>query len=156
MKYSAGTVDELTEACAGRPRYGGPARFVRMFQPRFAQLVESGNKRQTIRPPPKRIPRRGDHLSLRMWIGKPYRSKQRVLLETKLEEIKVLGIFDEGIVMQPPSGCLLAIAGARIITLRDEQADRFARDDGFADWNEMRDWFKAEHGLPFDGVVLYW
>jgi hypothetical protein len=20
----------------------------------------------------------------------------------------------------------------------------------------MRDWFKAEHGLPFDGVVLYW
>ena len=73
-----------------------------------------------------------------------------------LDEIKVCRIDDEGIVMQPPSSCLLAIAGAKIITLDGELADRFARADGFANWNEMREWFKAEHGLPFDGVVLYW
>ena len=152
----ATTITELREACAGLARPGGSANFVRMFKPRFAKLVKAGKKFQTIRPLPKRIPRCGDTLSLRMWKGKPYRSKQRVLLETKLDDIKVCHIDEKGIVMQPPSGCLLAIAGAKIITLDGEHADRFARADGFTDWNEMREWFKAEHGLPFDGVVLYW
>lgn len=91
-----------------------------------------------------------------MWTGKPYRSKQRVLLETKLDDIKVCRIDDEGIVIQPPAGCLLATLGAELMSLNGYEADHFARADGFSDWNEMRDWFKAEHGLPFDGVVLYW
>jgi hypothetical protein len=63
--------------CAQAPA----ARFVRMFKPRFARLVETGEKLQTIRPMPKRLPEIGDHLSLREWTGKPYRSKQRTLCE---------------------------------------------------------------------------
>ena len=94
---------------------------------------------------------------MRLWRQQKRLSEQTaVLLETKLDDIKVCHIDEKGIVMQPPSGCLLAIAGAKIITLDGEHADRFARADGFTDWNEMREWFKAEHGLPFDGVVLYW
>ena len=149
-------ITELQEACAGFARPGGSANFVRMFKPRFASLVKSGEKMQTIRPLPKRIPRRGDTLSLRTWSGKPYRSKQLILCKTKVKEIKVCCIQEDGIYMQPPEGCVLAVVGAAVIALKDSDADRFARADGFSDWNEMRDWCKAEHGLPFDGIILYW
>src|SRR5262245_11304591 len=38
----------------------GSANFVRMFKPQFAPMVESGQKCQTVRPTPKRIPHPGD------------------------------------------------------------------------------------------------
>ncbi len=150
------TITELREACAGLARPGGSANFVRMFKPRFAKLVKSGDKTQTIRPLPKRIPRRGDTMSLRMWTGKPYRSKQRVLLETKLGRIEVIRIDEKGIIKPPGEGSILAVMGEKLCVLEGANADRYAQDDGFTDWNEMRDWFKAEHGLPFEGVALYW
>lgn len=50
-----------------------------LFQRRFAPLVESGAKLQTIRLPRKRTIHAGDTLSLRTWTGAPYRSKQRPL-----------------------------------------------------------------------------
>ena len=94
-----------------------------MFNPRFAKLVKAGNKLQKIRPLPKRSPRSGDTLSLRLCVGKPYRSKQRALIETKLDEIKACHMDEKSIVMQPSSGCLLAIAGAKVITLDGEYAE---------------------------------
>jgi hypothetical protein len=147
---------ELREACAGLARPGGSVNFVRMFKPRFAKLVESGDKTQTIRPLPKRIPRRGDTLSLRMWTGKPYRSKQRVLLETKLDRIEVIRIDEKGIIKPPGEGSILEGMGARLCVVEGVNADRYAQADGFKDWDEMRDWFEATHGLPFEGVALYW
>lgn len=118
-----------------------------MFQNRFGDKVKSGAKRQTIRPVPKRIPRRGDTLSLRCWSGKPYRSKQRVLIQTTLEQIKFCRIDKKGILLTVAEG---------VDALQGESADRFAREDGFKDWSEMREWFRLEHCLPFYGVVLYW
>jgi len=56
-------------------------RHVIMFQPRFAALVESGAKRQTIRPWRLRMIDVGDVVDLRTWTGLPYRSKQRRLRE---------------------------------------------------------------------------
>jgi len=38
---------------------------VRLFKPQFAPKVASGEKRQTVRPTPKRIPYLGDRISLR-------------------------------------------------------------------------------------------
>ena len=150
------TLTELRAACAGEAREGGPKNFVRLFKPQFAELVRTGAKTQTIRPLPKRIPRRGDTLSLRQWSGKPYRSPQIILATAQVEEIKVCRIQEDGIFMQAPQGSLMAAAGVEIISLTGSTADHFARADGFQDWNEMREWFKTEHGLPFDGVVLYW
>ena len=95
-------------------------------------------------------------MSLRMWTGKPYRSKQRVLLETKLDRIEVIRIDEKGIIKPPGEGSILAVMGEKLCVLEGVNADRYAQDDGFKDWNEMRDWFKAEHGLPFEGVALYW
>lgn len=71
-----------------------PRHFVRLFQPRFAALVESGAKCQTVRPVPKRMPRPGDTLSLRCWVGAPYRSKQRVLREAVVERVLPISIHD--------------------------------------------------------------
>jgi hypothetical protein len=31
---------------------------------------------------------------------------------------------------------------------------QLAKDDGFQDWAEMREWFRNEHGLPFDGLSI--
>lgn len=140
----------------GLPRPGGPARFVRLFQPRFAEAVRAGTKRQTIRPVPGRLPMVGDTISLRMWTGKPYRSKQALLRTEVIQSVKICCITREGIARQAPDGCLLQIAGVRIICENGSEADRFARDDGFKDFEEMRSWFERQHGLPFDGLIISW
>lgn len=113
---------------------------VRMFKPQFAPLVEAGTKCQTVRPTPKRMPKAGDRISLRMWTGKPYRSKQRVLRESTISEVSMVDITETGI----------AVNG------HADPCDDFARADGFRDFFELRDWFKATHGLPFEGVVIKW
>ena len=117
--------------------------FVRMFKPRFAALVEAGTKTQTVRPTPARMPKAGDKLSLRMWTGKPYRSKQRVLREaTVLHVVRIkLDCFD------------MWFDGVRASEAKQEA---FAIADGFSSAYEMLDWFDNEHGLPFEGVVILW
>lgn len=113
-----------------------PRTFVRMFQPRFAPLVESGAKFQTIRNTPKVLPRVGDRVSCREWTGKPYRSKQRVLREAEITLVGPVRIeFQE--------------------TASRANHD-FARNDGFEDFWDMLAWFEKTHGLPFDGILIQW
>ena len=115
-------------------------RWIRLFQPRFAALVESGLKLQTVRPVPKRMPKPGDTISLRAWTGAPYRSKQRVL-----REATIVGVDEVRI-----DRATIAVGG----TLR--LLETFASQDGFASFAEMRDWFQATHGLPFTGILITW
>ena len=65
-----------------------PRRFVKMFKPRFAELIRSGAKRQTIRPTPKVLPEAGDIIDCRQWSGLPYRSKQIRLGEFEVAEME--------------------------------------------------------------------
>lgn len=128
-----------------------------MFQPQFAPLVESGQKRQTVRPVPKRLPRAGQEISLRQWTGKPYRSPQRELRRSMLDDIQPITIHDDGITFTNEG----AIYGTCKVTFRKmDSSDRllndFAKADGFSGWQEMRDWFARTHGLPFTGVLLKW
>lgn len=118
-------------------------RFVRLFKPQFAALVESGRKLQTVRPTPTRMPCAGDTISLRIWTGKPYRSKQRVLREAVIVQVLPVRITSVGIQLDGMYLC-------------DDTELKFALADGFRSWPEMRDWFRAEHGLPFEGIVIYW
>jgi hypothetical protein len=112
-----------------------------MFQPRFAPMVESGIKCNTVRPIRKRMPKVGEWADLRAWIGPAYRSPQRRL---RLEVITGIGL-----VTLDYSGVML---GNR--QLRD--LDQFARADGFLDWPEMLHWFNQEYSLPFDGFITTW
>ena len=116
---------------------------VRMFKPQFAPLVLSGEKCQTIRPTPKRMPKSGEKISLRMWTGKPYRSKQRVLREAIISEVLPVKI------------CGLAIMVNNCVLLGDDEW-AFAKADGFNTPMDLFEWFNVTHGLPFEGVVIKW
>ena len=111
-----------------------------MFKPQFAGLVERGEKLQTVRPTPKRMPKPGDRISLRCWTDKPYRSKQRVLMESTICEVSMVDITENGIAVNSYA----------------EPCDDFAKADGFRDFFELRDWFRETHGLPFEGILIRW
>lgn len=113
---------------------------VRMFKPQFAPLVESGTKRQTIRPTPKRMPKPGDTISLREWTGLPYRSKQRVLRESVITKVGHVEITETGVILNSYA----------------EPCDDFAVADGFKDFHDMRQWFQETHSLPFEGILIQW
>jgi hypothetical protein len=124
---------------------------VRTFKPQFAPLVQSGVKRQTIRPIPKgRQPRPGDLESWREWTGRPYGSPQRELARVKIISIEhfkldetpreILASFPD----RPLKGALMPIA----------QWNAFAQADGFKSFSEMVLWFEKNHGLPFTGIVI--
>lgn len=122
-----------------------------MFKPQFAWLVERGEKLQTVRPVPKRMPKVGDKISARAWTGKPYRSKQRVLMESTICAV-------EPVEIAPWTLKIGRGENFRCYTHpRDtEQLDAFARADGFADFGELFEWFAVTHGLPFEGVLISW
>lgn len=113
---------------------------VRMFKPQFADAVRQGTKRQTVRPIPVRLPKAGDRISLRMWSGKPYRSKQTLLRETM-----VISVSDCCI-----TGVSVTVRG------REQDPEIFARADGFDSFATMRQWFLETHGLPFQGILIEW
>jgi len=119
-----------------------PMRVV-MFKPRFAPQVEAGTKRQTIRPTPKRPIPVGRLLSLREWSGKPYRSKHRVLREERCTAVTPIRI-----------DFVVCLVGGR--GLRHYELDAFAQADGFRSYEDMYEWFRETHGLPFEGVLIKW
>jgi len=125
--------------------------FVRMFQDRFAMLVRSRQKRQTIRRTPKRMPRPGDLLRARRWTGKPYRSKQETLIEATITRVEWIEIFRQSArIGQGQTRRQLSIG-------RDgTEMDAFAQADGFEDWEDLCGWFCDNHHLPFYGIVIYW
>ena len=114
-----------------------------MFKPQFAPLVESGEKLQTIRPTPKRMPKAGDYISLREWSGLPYRSKQRVLREAVITE--VLPVRMNAFAIMVNNCVLLGI-----------QEWAFVKADGFNATQDLLDWFSETHGLPFEGILIKW
>lgn len=118
---------------------------VLLFQKRFVEPITSGRKKQTIRPPRKRPLIVGDYLSLRYWRDKPYRSPQ-----VEFASVRCTGIFD---IQVRREGIL--IGGYK---MHGPARDNFARGDGFANWPEMREFFKSRfgYGLPFIGTLIKW
>lgn len=118
-----------------------------MFQQRFADLVQSGKKNQTIRPIGKRKIEAGMKLSLRKWSDKAYRSKQIILKETvctKVSSITINESFKE---------FTFIVDGVR---LNQEQWSKLCRADGFDCTTDLLKWFEEAHGLPFEGRLIQW
>lgn len=126
-----------------------PRRFVKMFKPRFAELVRSGAKRQTIRPTPKVLPEAGDIIDCRQWSGLPYRSKQIRLGEFPVSEVGSVSIRKWCVQLTLINRNELMFAGT--VQLRD-----FAQADGFDSFDDMLEWFNENHGLPFGGILIKW
>jgi hypothetical protein len=112
------------------------------FQARFAPLVESGKKCQTVRAMRKRPFKEGDTLYL--YTGQ--RTKGCRLLIKR----ECTGSFD--VEFNHNGQLLFFVDGKNVIMDRDT----FAKCDGFDSWAEMLEWFAVNHGLPFHGQVIYW
>ncbi len=111
------------------------------FQARFADSVESGEKRQTIRRLRKdgRDPQVGDTLYL--YTG--MRTKAcRKLGEVICERVLDVEIFGGGVVIGRE--------------LASHEREQLAGQDGFESFAGMRDWFEKTHGLPFRGKIYRW
>lgn len=109
------------------------------FKKQFADKVERGEKRQTIRKG-NRV-KTGDKLFL--YTGQ--RTKEcRKLGEAVCKEVYDIVIANEDEIYF--DDCIL-------IGIEKEQ---LAKDDGFDCTADMIDWFKDTHGLPFVGQVIRW
>lgn len=113
-----------------------------MFKPQFAELVRTGLKRQTIRPLPKRMPVVGQQESWRKWSGLPYRSPQLELAQVEITGTKPIKIVGYGMLILDGKDCTW------------DEAQEIARLDGFRSLHDMMKWFHANHGLPFEGILI--
>ena len=114
------------------------------FQARFAPIVESGEKRQTIRAYRKdgRDPKVGDTLYL--YTGQ--RTKRcRKLGEARCRSVQPIQIRVGNIALPGKRGGSTS-----------RQCHAIARADGFSDWSAMTRWFSRTHGLPFKGLLIRW
>jgi hypothetical protein len=109
------------------------------YQKQFAPKVEDGSKRQTIRAKRKRPFKRGDVLY--------HYTGMRTKGCRKLGESRCAMVIDITITK-------------RGIKLEDHVSgppqEEIAQNDGFTDFNAMRDWFGKTHGLPFHGQLIRW
>ena len=121
-------------------------RRVIMFQPEFADKVQSFEKFQTIRKNARCSP--GDILSLRRWTGKPYRSKQAIIREVTCTKVLtfVIGSDSRFLVIDGLDPHLLDAAESAVL----------ANQDGFDTQDEMVDLFQRTYGLPFYGEIIEW
>lgn len=131
---------------------------VYLFQRRFAALVEQGKKRTTIRSKRKRPTKVGDWLSLRFWLGKPYRSTQaRLMIDGKaFVQCKETHEFELNRNRETDEIAML-IDHMRV---HNPMRDQVAMEDGFKDFQEMVLWFEINHHfcahVPFKGDLIKW
>lgn len=116
------------------------------FQKRFAPMVESGEKSQTIRARRKdgRNPQVGQTAYLNFGMRTKACRKLRKGLITSVEPITIErnGNFIEITVGVEPLGHYEKV--------------ELSRADGFENFREMLDWFEKTHGLPFYGFLIKW
>lgn len=115
------------------------------FKKRFAADVEAGRKLQTLRSP-RRDGRPHATIGCRLYLYTGMRTKGcRKLGEglcTKTSHVVITDAL---------AGSRILVNGSRVI-----EEDAFARADGFADSGALLEWFREEHGLPFEGSLIQW
>lgn len=134
-----------------------PRNRVKTFQRRFAPPIQVGTKGSTIRPEPKRQqdwPMVGDILDARMWTDKPYRSAQIRLGTFPITGVRVVDIHESEIRVGANESRVQNLE--RLILADTPEGEAFATREGFENWSEMIEWFRATHGLPFRGVLIEW
>ena len=114
------------------------------FKSCFADDVENGKKRQTVRANGKRSHAKPGQ-SLQLYTG--MRTKGcRKLLDTECKKSIPVRIEDS------------AFKGQAHVVLNgvSVNAFRFAEADGFKSVESMLDFFRDTHGLPFEGTLISW
>lgn len=118
------------------------------FQKQFAEDVELGDKRQTMRLTARC--KRGDHLQL--YTGQRTKACRKLgdAICTRVRPVSIYQTYME-------------LDGKQLIAgdaVRGEDEDRdndFAKKDGFSGFTEMAEWFEKQYKkLPFHGFVIQW
>ncbi|MBN8246229.1 MAG: ASCH domain-containing protein [Verrucomicrobia bacterium] len=123
------------------------------LQDRFVDAVRAGDKITTIRPLSMRnaIPEAGELIRFYRWTGRPYRSKQAVVgcfRITKCMPVVVSRACISTPVQRPGwKETMMATVG---------RFEDVYRDEGFQSWNDLIEWFRKHHGLPFTGMMIGW
>lgn len=125
------------------------------FKAEFADDVEEGRKRRSIRSPRKdgRVPKKGEpaHLFTGMRTKKCRKLRLATVTRVRPVEIDHTGVKLEGRALF--AGDAPAYQGAPDPEAYDGD---FARADGFDSFSDMADWFAKTHGLPFKGNLIEW
>ena len=114
-----------------------------MFAAEFAPAIRAKTKRQTIRRDRKAAIYVGDCLELRQWSEAAYRSKQVAIDAVMCAKAAPIELTEEGAKVAGNSQNLLGL-------------ELLAREDGFQSWAAMKDWFRNNYGLPFQGILIGW
>lgn len=127
-----------------------------LFQNQFEEAIRLGSKWQTCRlhrRDGKARARVGEHVSLRVWTGAPYRSKQREIAKALVTVVEAVAIFENGVSFGDgtPRAWWVGV-GSR----NERYLDYFAKRDGFTDFKALVAWFEKSHGLPFEGSCIEW
>lgn len=119
------------------------------FQSRFAALVESGEKRQTIRRTAKGATR---GMTAYLYTG------QRTAHCRKIGEGTIYDVLPIEIGRHACGEPYASITGydGNLTHLVHEHLDALARDDGFTSGEDMAEWFAAQYSLPFTGYLHQW
>jgi len=122
------------------------------FRKRFVEPIRTGSKRQTIRADRKRHARPGELMQL--YCG--MRTRGCFLIdETICDRVQSVRLSFDGNVVAISSlrfgSPMQEITGAKAL-------DLFATQDGFGDWNDMRAFWREEHGdiSEWRAVLLTW
>lgn len=116
------------------------------FQAEFSHLVETFEKRQTVRPIGKRRHARpGDPVQL--YTGMRTRACR------KLAEAMCTGSAKVRIERDPSGLPAISLEGQRLDPL---EAYAFTVADGFSSVADLVSWFDSRYGLPFEGVCIQW
>lgn len=115
-----------------------------LFEDRFADLVASGRKAQTIRRLPPVLPKVGDHREL--WQPHPTLLRQLIRDDVVCTSVQPIRIYRD------VDGIAVDISDA----WQDQgQIAALARADGFNNTVDFLRYFERK-GLPFEGVLIKW
>lgn len=122
------------------------------FQQQFVAPIEAGTKTQTMRAIGKRRHARVSE-TLQLYTGMRRKGETRMILHTVctisfIARLYLPTFHDDGSIM---------LGSGQAVTRRAD-LNRFARKDGFADWNELCNWVRKTHGDPatWDCHVIGW
>lgn len=122
------------------------------FMPRFADAVQLGEKRQTIRKrgklPPPRV---GDTLRLYSGLRTQACRRLRHAICTDVQQITISCLL-----RQVHTPRLIAAGVMAWHRMEDEEVEALAMADGFSGAEEFFVWFQAQHGDTLSGYLIKW
>lgn len=126
---------------------------VLFIKPRFEEPILSETKLTTFRgrsraaKRPKGPPKVGETLSFRVWVGRPYGKGSTVREVAKAICTGTMPVS----IHAAPAGLVIRINGVPQL-FNHAIAER----DGFKHEQDMREFFEANGGLPFEGYAICW